>query len=55
MESGEKLDILFQGKWKKDYFKFGLHEDCDRVLEGGPWLFEGRVIVLRRWNPEKKV
>ena len=31
-------------------FKFGDGEECTRLLEGGPWLFDGRLIVLRRWS-----
>ena len=32
------------------FFKFGDGNECDRILQGGPWLFDGRLIVLRRWH-----
>jgi len=25
-------------------------KECDRVLYGSPWLFDGRLIILRRWS-----
>lgn len=29
-------------------FRFNTEEDCYKVLEGGPWLIEGRVMILRK-------
>jgi len=31
-------------------FKFGDAQECDRILHTGPWLFDGRLIVLKKWN-----
>lgn len=33
------------------FFKFGTKEECDRVLNEGPWLFDGRLIILKPWSP----
>lgn len=33
-------------------FHFGSGDDCDRILQGGPWLFDGRLIVLRLWEAD---
>jgi len=30
------------------FFKFGSKEECDRVFHGGSWLFDGRLIILKR-------
>ena len=32
------------------FFKFGDSDECDRILQTGPWLFDGRLIVLKKWN-----
>jgi len=32
------------------FFKFGTSEECDRILHGGPWLFDGRLTILKRWS-----
>lgn len=32
------------------FFKFGEEEECNRILQNGPWLFDGRLIVLKRWT-----
>ena len=32
------------------FFKFSIEEGKDRVLEGGPWLFARRHLLLRRWE-----
>ncbi|XP_020266255.1 uncharacterized protein LOC109841719 [Asparagus officinalis] len=32
------------------FFKFGCHEELNRVLNGGPWLFDGRLIILKKWS-----
>lgn len=26
--------------------------DCERVLDGGPWLFDGGLMVIRKWDKE---
>lgn len=31
-------------------FKFSSAKDMNRVLEGGPYLFDGRPLVLKVWN-----
>lgn len=31
-------------------FKFSMKEDMTGVLEGGPYMFEGRPLVLKVWN-----
>lgn len=31
-------------------FKFESEVDVSRILEGGPWLFEGRLMILKHWN-----
>jgi hypothetical protein len=33
------------------FFKFGSKDECDRVLNEGPWLFDGRLIILKPWSP----
>ena len=32
------------------FFKFVNKGECDRILHGGPWLFDGRLIILKRWS-----
>jgi len=32
------------------FFKFGDEQKCDRVLQTRPWLFDGRLIVLKKWT-----
>jgi len=32
------------------FLKFGSKDECDRTLHEGPWLFDGRLIILKRWN-----
>ncbi|XP_020251080.1 uncharacterized protein LOC109828511 [Asparagus officinalis] len=32
------------------FFKFGSNEELNRVLNGGPWLFDGRLIILKKWS-----
>lgn len=31
-------------------FKFNLAEDVRKVLEGGPYLFDSRLLILQLWN-----
>lgn len=31
-------------------FKFFMKESMDRILEGGPYMFDGRPLVLMMWN-----
>lgn len=33
-------------------FQFGMEKDCTRVLEGGRWTLDNRLIVMRRWEKE---
>ncbi|KAK1272713.1 hypothetical protein QJS04_geneDACA021438 [Acorus gramineus] len=35
--------------------KFDLEEDCNFVLEGGPWTMEHRPFILRKWSPELRM
>ncbi|CAM8984001.1 unnamed protein product [Rhodiola kirilowii] len=30
---------------------FQLKEDQEKILEGGPWTYLGRVILMKRWEP----
>ena len=32
------------------FFKFGDEDECNRILQSGPWLFDGRLIILKRWT-----
>ena len=34
------------------FFKFGTKEECNRILQTGPWLFDGRLISLKQWSPD---
>jgi len=34
------------------FFKFGSEEECNRVLEEGPWLFDGRLVILKKWSAQ---
>ena len=27
-------------------------KECDRILQTGPWLFDGRLIVLKKWTDQ---
>lgn len=31
-------------------FKFGLEEDARKVLDGGPYLYDSRLLILKQWN-----
>ena len=31
-------------------FNLGSAEECERILTRGPWLIDGRPLVLRRWS-----
>jgi len=31
--------------------KFKLQKDKQRILDGGPWLFSGRLVVFKDWIP----
>ncbi|KAK0588873.1 hypothetical protein LWI29_006507 [Acer saccharum] len=33
------------------FFKFLDEEACSNVLEAGPWLFAGRMVILKKWHP----
>ena len=35
------------------FFKFGDSNECDRVLQSGPWLFDGGLIVLKKWSEDR--
>lgn len=32
-------------------FRFDVKEYCDAVLQGNPWLFAGRLVIVRKWEP----
>ncbi|KAK0608558.1 hypothetical protein LWI29_032416 [Acer saccharum] len=34
------------------FFKFSNDEACSNVLEAGPWLFAGRMVILKKWHPK---
>ena len=34
------------------FFKFGDAVECDRILQIGPWIFDGRLIVLKKWTEQ---
>ncbi|KAK3445568.1 hypothetical protein EUGRSUZ_A01526 [Eucalyptus grandis] len=31
--------------------KFKLHTNKQRILDGGPWVFSGRLVVFKAWIP----
>jgi len=31
------------------FFKYVTKEECDRILQSGPWLFDGKLIILKNW------
>ncbi|KAK2645047.1 hypothetical protein Ddye_020242 [Dipteronia dyeriana] len=33
------------------FFKFSNDEACSDVLEAGPWLFTGNMLILKKWHP----
>ncbi|KAK3229967.1 hypothetical protein Dsin_001848 [Dipteronia sinensis] len=33
------------------FFKFSDDEACSNVLEAGPWLSAGRMMILKKWHP----
>ena len=37
------------------YFKFNSREDCEAILEGGPWHIAGQPILLRKWQTGLKL
>jgi len=46
--------LLLSGKISREngffFFKFGSQEECQCILQGGPWLFDGRLIILKQWT-----
>lgn len=48
-----RLDCVDLGK---DFYlmKFGLVEDFDNVLKGGPWFIGGHYLTIRAWEPNFK-
>jgi len=32
------------------FFKFVDSNECDRILQSGPWLFDGSLKVLKKWT-----
>ena len=48
-----RLDCVDLGR---DFFliKFGLVEDFDNVIQGGPWFVEGHFLTIRAWEPNFK-
>ncbi|XP_023872239.1 uncharacterized protein LOC111984850 [Quercus suber] len=47
---GGRLDVVDLGK---DFFlvRFGLKEDLDKVLKGGPWFIGEHFLTIRPWVP----
>ncbi|KAK1283222.1 hypothetical protein QJS10_CPB21g01804 [Acorus calamus] len=35
--------------------KFNLAEDCNSILEGGPWTMEHRPFILKKWSPDVRM
>ncbi|KAL2248663.1 UNVERIFIED_CONTAM: hypothetical protein Sindi_2340000, partial [Sesamum indicum] len=33
------------------FFRFKTTVAMEEIIEGGPWLFQGQPIVLRKWEP----
>ncbi|KAL2240823.1 UNVERIFIED_CONTAM: hypothetical protein Sindi_0723500 [Sesamum indicum] len=33
------------------FFQFKSVADMEDIIEGGPWLFQGQLIVLQKWEP----
>ena len=29
--------------------QIGTKEECNRILQTDPWLFDGRLIILKQW------
>ncbi|KAK3189369.1 hypothetical protein Dsin_028930 [Dipteronia sinensis] len=44
------LEVLANEKGSY-FFKFSDDEACSNVLEAGPWLFAGRMVILKKWHP----
>ncbi|PWA56332.1 hypothetical protein CTI12_AA420710 [Artemisia annua] len=43
---------IMWNKWGiDDIFKFRHEEGMKKVLELGPWLVNGKPLVIRKWNP----
>lgn len=34
------------------FFKFGSREEYERILHEGPWLFDGRLVILKPWSED---
>jgi hypothetical protein len=34
--------------------QFELAEDCNKILEGGPWMMDGKFIIMKKWNSSIK-
>ena len=37
------------------FFKFSNAEECERVLHGVSWLFDGQLIILKKWTEKIKL
>ncbi|KAK1272250.1 hypothetical protein QJS04_geneDACA014657 [Acorus gramineus] len=35
--------------------RFDLAEDCNLILEGGPWTMEHRPFILKKWSPDVRM
>jgi len=34
--------------------QFEKEEDCNNILTGGPWMMDGKLIIMRKWNSRMK-
>ena len=48
-----RLDCVDFGR---DFFlmRFGLVEDFENIIKGGPWFIEGHFLTIRAWEPNFK-
>ena len=35
--------------------RFLLGEDLNRVVDGGPWKYEGKPMIIKKWEPNLKL
>ncbi|KAK3204589.1 hypothetical protein Dsin_018635 [Dipteronia sinensis] len=45
------LQEVFANDKEFSFFKFSDDKACSNVLESGPWLFVGRMVILKKWHP----
>lgn len=53
MEASGKVRLCRLGE-RFFLIRFGLVEDYDKVLKGGPWFVGGHYLTLRVWEPNFK-